>query len=128
MVRTFRLRIPEHVARGDILSVYVSDAVGQRARERIFSSGGAGSLRELINTLNRERANDRLYCQLSQAAPGYFIRDRLFPSLPLSVLSVIDLSRGSSDVMRVRESPLLIEEQEVNYVIRGSRRLELSVR
>ncbi len=127
-VRTFKIRIPDHVVRGDTLIAYANDAATQRMRERSFNSTGTGSLRELIEVINRERAGDRLYCQLSQASPGYFIRDRMLPSLPLSVLSVLDLSQGSSELTRVRESPLLLEEQEVNYVVRGSRRLNLTVR
>jgi hypothetical protein len=127
IVRTFRLKIPPYVTRGDILSVIVCDAATLRARERIYGSSGAGSLRQLIETLNRERAGDRVYCQLSQVAPGYFVRDRLLSSLPLSVLSVMDSSRASADISRVSESPMLVEEQEVSQVVRGFRRVNLIV-
>jgi hypothetical protein len=127
IVKTFRLKIPSYVARGDNLSVMVCDAATLRARERFYGSSGAGSLRQLIETLNRERVGDRVYCQLSQVAPGYFVRDRLLPSLPLSILSVMDSSRASAETSRVGESPMLIEEQEVGQVVRGLRRVNLIV-
>ncbi len=127
MIKPFRLKIPPHVAHGDILSVVVCDAPTLRSRERLFGSSGSGSLSQLIQLLNRERANDRVYCQLSQVAPAYFVRDRLLPALPLSVLSVMDSSRASTDISRVSESPMLIDEQEVGQVVRGFRRVNLIV-
>ncbi|HYK91756.1 MAG TPA: hypothetical protein VE398_23520 [Acidobacteriota bacterium] len=128
VVRPFRLKIPVQVSRGDTLTVTACDAATLRAGERTFGPSRAGSLRQLVESLNRERAGDRIYIQLSQQAPGYYVREQLLPSLPLSILSVMDAGRSSTEALRVSESPLLLQEQELDQVVRGARRLRLTVR
>jgi hypothetical protein len=127
-VESFRIKIPEQVTRGDTLAVTVCDAATLKARERAFTSGRAGSLHQLLESLRRERPGDRLYCQVSQFSPGYFVRDQLLPSLPLSVLSIMDTGRFSGEAVRINESPLLLEQQQMDRVVRGSRTLILIVR
>jgi hypothetical protein len=128
VVESFRIKIPEQVTRGDILSVTVCDATTLKARERGFSQTRAGSLHQLIEALRRQRPGDHVYCQLSQYSPGYFVRDQMLPSLPLSVLSVMDTSRFSGEAVRINESPLQLEDKQVDRVVRGSRTLYLTVR
>ena len=128
VLKTFRLKIPERVTRGDQLTVAVSDAAALRMKERRLAPTNPGSLDRLIEVLNRDRTGDRVYCHLSQTGAGYFINDQLFPSLPLSVMSVIDSSRISTDASRINESLLLVLEQEAGQVVRGNRRLTLTVR
>jgi hypothetical protein len=128
MVKSFTLKIPENVTRGDQLIVTVSDANTLRVKERRFVTGATGSLDEFIEVLNRDRVNDRVYCQLSHQAPGYLIQDRLLPSLPPSIISVIESSRTSASAVRVNESPLVVQDQEVGLVVSGSRDVTLTVR
>src|SRR5262245_37878570 len=127
ILKTFNLKIPAGVSRGDQLTVTVSDAATLRAKERRLGPVNPGSLAQSIELLNRDRAIDRVYCYLSQSGPGFFIHDRLLPSLPLSVLSVIDSSRSSADASRVNESLLTVIEQEVGQVVRGNRKVTLTV-
>ncbi len=126
--KTFKLKIPEHVTRGDQLVLAVSDAQTLRSKERRPFPASPGSLDQLIELLNQDRTNDRVYCLLSQVGAGYFIHDRLFPSLPLSVVSVINSGRASADTSKVNETPLLVLDQEVGQVVRGNRTVTLTVR
>lgn len=128
IVKSFKLLIPTSVTRGTLLSLLVGDAATLRAREQRGWGHNAGSLANLIAVLNQERSHDRLYLRLAERSPGYLIDDRLLPSLPPSVLTVISSSRASHTATPLEEAPLLVESTEVGYVVSGSRELALMVR
>lgn len=128
IVKTFKLKIPASVTRGSQLGLSVSDAATLQARERSGLGRNAGSLDNLIAVLNRKWSNDQLYLRLADQSPGYFIDDRLLPSLPLSVISVIGSGRTANEAVPVGEAPLLVESTEVGYVVSGSREITLRVR
>ncbi len=126
IIKTFRVKIPESVRPEEHLTLMVADASTLRALEH--RGMGAGSLDELIAILNRERPSDHLYVRLSERKPGYVVHDRLLPSLPPSVISVMASDRTASRAVRVDDSPLLIASTAVGAVVRGSAQLTLIVK
>lgn len=127
VIKPFKLKIPNNVTRGTQLTLMVGDAATLKAVERRGLGDGAGSLDNLIAILSRERTTNQLYLMLLERAPGYIIEDRLLPSLPLSVISVIESGRAANEATKVGESPLLVDSAEVGYVVSGRRDLVLTV-
>ncbi|RMG50404.1 MAG: hypothetical protein D6723_12360, partial [Acidobacteria bacterium] len=99
VIKTFRLKIPESVRPDERLTLMVADARTLRALEHRGME--AGSLNDLITILNRERPSDHLYVRLSERKPGYVVHERLLPSLPLSVISVMGSDRTASQAARI---------------------------
>ncbi|MBI3949635.1 MAG: hypothetical protein HY314_04175 [Acidobacteria bacterium] len=128
IIKSFKVRIPNTVNRGDQLRLLVGDAATLRSIEQRGIGDDASSLDNLIDILSRERTNDRVYLRVSEQAPGYYIDDRLLPSLPLSVISVIESGRTANQATKVGEAPLLVESAEVGYVVNGRRELTLTVK
>jgi hypothetical protein len=128
IIKTFKLAIPASVKRGDQLTLVVCDGPTLRGIEQQELSNTTQSLDSLINLLNRERTNGRIYVRLSQTSPGYIVEDRFLPSLPLSVISVLENSRADNQITRVNDTTLVVDSLNADYVVTGKKELTLTVR
>ena len=57
-----------------------------------------------IAFLNKEHVNNRVYVSLLEADPEAMIADKVMPTLPLSIMNVMDGMRGTQDMVVSSES------------------------
>ncbi len=84
---------------------------------------------ETVSLLNQERTNNRLYVSLVNSTPTAYYEDKTLPSLPSSVLNVMQAGRASNRSLVT--SPETAAEQlalPFDYVITGSYALRIHVK
>ena len=86
-------------------------------------------LPEAVSLLNKERANSNLYVSLVESSPTAYYDDKTLPSLPSSVLNVMQAGRAPTRSMFT--SPETASEQMAlpfDYVVTGSYSLRIHVK
>jgi hypothetical protein len=104
--REFHVKIPDGLAKGDH-RILLSDA----------------------DTVNQERTNNKLYVSLVQASPTVYYDDKTLPSLPGSVLNVMQAGRAANRGLIT--SPETASEQMAlpfDYLVTGSYSLRIHVK
>jgi hypothetical protein len=84
---------------------------------------------KLVSLLNQERSNNRLYVSLVQGRPTYYDDDKTMPSLPSSVLNVMQSSRAANRPFV--SSPESAQEQTslpFDLVVNGSQSIKITVK
>ncbi|HLK47552.1 MAG TPA: hypothetical protein VKT49_05425 [Bryobacteraceae bacterium] len=126
--REFKVKIPEGMAKGDH-RILLSDA---DTLNRVQNQAGAANrfldLPETVSLINQERSNNKLYVSLVESSPTAYFDDKTLPSLPSSVLNVMQTGRASNRA--VVTSPETATEQlslPFDYVITGSYSLRIHV-
>ena len=127
--RDFSVKIPAGLAKGDH-RIVLSDA---ETINRMQSIAGAMDhyidLPQTISLINQERSNNKLYVSLLEASPTAYYEDKTLPSLPASVLNVMQAGRASNRSLVT--SPESASEQMAlpfDYVITGSYSLKITVK
>jgi hypothetical protein len=84
---------------------------------------------ETVSLINQERSNNKLYISLLEATPTAYYDDKTMPSLPASVLNVMQAGRTSNRPM-VTSAESAFEQASVpfDYVISGSYSLKITVK
>ena len=128
MQREFKIKIPEGIAKGDH-RILLSDA---DTLNRVQNQAGMANrfldLPETVSLINQERSNNKLYVSLVESSPTAYLDDKTLPSLPLSVLNVMQAGRAAD--RRVMTSPETATEQMAlpfDYVVTGSYSLRIHV-
>jgi hypothetical protein len=86
-------------------------------------------LSQTVSLINQERSNNKLYVALVQSSPTAYYDDKTMPSLPASVLNVMQAARASSRALVT--SPETASEQmslPFDYVVNGSYSLRIAVK
>ena len=86
-------------------------------------------LPETVSLLNQERTNNKLYVSLVDASPTAYYDDKTLPSLPSSVLNVMQAGRAPNRTLFT--SPETASEQMAlpfDYVVSGSYSLRIHVK
>ncbi|HLI63659.1 MAG TPA: SpoIVB peptidase S55 domain-containing protein [Terriglobales bacterium] len=128
MVREIPLRIPASTPRGT-LRILVSD--GDTLDKMLRLSGPTShhlDLGSTINLLNKQHTNSEIYVSLLEADPQAVVEDKVMPTLPLSVINVMDGLRGSQDMVVVGESAVDEAAMPVDYVVTGSQIITLKIK
>ena len=84
---------------------------------------------QAVSLLNQERTNNRLYVSLVKAAPTAYYDDKTMPSMPSSVLNVIQAGRASNRAMVT--TPETASEQTsipFDYMVTGSYSVRIHVK
>ena len=128
LLETVTIKIPAH-ASGQ-LAIEVSDAATLAAQEQQEgrSPAQADSLDQLIRALNHARRSNRIYIKLLRTDPGAVDRGEPLPSLPGSVLAVLEGNRSNGGLGRLREATLGEWELVGDHVVSGSRRLSITIK
>jgi hypothetical protein len=94
--RSLTVKIPAGMPKGE-QRILVSDA---DTLNRIQTAAASGDrfmdIRETVSLLNQERTNNRLYVSLMEGRATYYSDDKTLPSLPASVLNVLQTERTAS--------------------------------
>jgi hypothetical protein len=126
-VRSVTIPIPDQ-ARG-ALTLLVADGTRmaqweQREWRRALEVKSVG---QLIRAFNTARKNNRLYVRLVSAAPGAIVSGEAMPSLPPSVLAVLDSDRDGGRTSPMRQAIVGEWDLTVGTAVVGSRTLTLNV-
>jgi hypothetical protein len=127
--RDVQVRIPAGLAKGDH-RVLLSDA---ETLNRMQNMAGAMNrfldIPETVSLINQERTNNRLYVSLVESAPTAYYDDKALPSLPSSVLNVMQAGRPSSRSL-VTTGETVSEQMSIPFdaVVTGSYSLRIHVK
>jgi SpoIVB peptidase S55 len=128
ILRHIPVKIPTSTPRGT-LRILVSDGETLDKMHRV--SGPMSHHLDLGSTiamLNKEHNNSEVYVSLLEANPQAMVEDKVMPTLPLSVMNVMDGLRGSQDMIVVGESALDEAETPIDYVVTGSQIITLNIK
>src|SRR5271168_782526 len=129
IVRQIPVKIPTSASKGT-LRILVSDG---ETLDRIGHSNPAfGRKLDLASTiavLNKEHSNNRLYVSLLEADPEARVGDKVMPTLPISIMNVMDGMRGNQEMVVSGESN--VDETAtapLDYVVSGVQLLTITVK
>jgi hypothetical protein len=129
MVQSIPVRIPPSVSKGP-LRILVSDGDTLDRLRR----GNPAAVRKLglgptIAMLNREHASNRIYVSLLESDPEVVVADKVMPTLPLSVINVMDGMRGSQEMTVLAESAVNeASSPPLDYVVSGGQLLTITLK
>jgi hypothetical protein len=129
LVRQIAIRIPTSTSKGTLrILVSDGDTLDRMHRGTPMMNHGLG-LAPTIALLNKERANDRVYVSLLDSGPEAMIADKVMPTLPLSVMNVMDNMRGTQDMVVLGESSVSEASTDpLDYVVSGAQMLTISIK
>jgi len=129
LVRQIPIRIPTSTSKGTLrILVSDGDTLDRMHRGTPMMNRGLG-LAPTIALLNKERANDRVYVSLLGSDPEAMVADKVMPTLPLSVMNVMDNMRGTQDMVVVGESSVSEASTDpLDYVVSGAQMLTISIK
>jgi hypothetical protein len=127
--REFTVKIPDGLAKGDH-RIVLSDADTVNRMQNIAGAMNRFiDLPETVSLINQERTNNRLYVSLVESSPTAYYEDKTMPSLPSSVLNVMQAGRAANRSLFT--SPETATEQmslPFDYVVSGSYSLRIHVK
>ena len=105
--RDFTLKLPPGISKGEH-RILLSDAdTANRTQTLAASTNRYMDVPQLVSLLNQERSNNKLYVRSSTSNPTAYYEDKTLPSLPSSVLNVMQAGRTTTqtdaDLARKRE-------------------------
>jgi hypothetical protein len=128
-VRQIPVKIPTSVSKGT-LRILVSDGETLDRLSRMNPVFGRKlDLASTIALLNKEHANNRVYVSLLEADPEARVADKVMPTLPISVMNVMEGMRGSQEMIVSGESN--VDETAtppLDYVVSGAQLLTVTVK
>jgi len=128
-VRQILVKIPTSAGKGP-LRILVSDGETLDHMGRTNPAFGRKlDLASTIAVLNKEHANNRLYVSLLEADPEARVADKVMPTLPLSIMNVMDGMRGNQEMIVSGESN--VDETAtppLDYVVSGAQLLTVTVK
>jgi hypothetical protein len=129
LVRQIPVKIPTSASKGP-LRILVSDGETLDRVSRMNPAFGRKlDLASTIAILNKEHANNRLYVSLLESDPEARVADKVMPTLPLSVMNVMDGMRGNQEMIVSGESN--VDETAtpaLDYVVSGAQLLTVTVK
>jgi hypothetical protein len=129
VVRQIPVKIPTSASKG-ALRILVSD--GETLDRTNRSNPAFGRKLDLASTialLNKEHTNNRLYVSLLENDPEARVADKVMPTLPISVMNVMDGMRGNQEMIVSGESN--VDETAtpaLDYVVSGAQLLTITVK
>jgi hypothetical protein len=129
LVRQIPIRIPTSTSKGTLrILVSDGDTLDRMHRGTPMMNRGMG-LAPTIALLNKERANDRVYVSLLESDPEAMVADKVMPTLPLSVMNVMDNMRGTQDMVVLGESSVSeASTDSLDYVVSGAQMLTINIK
>jgi hypothetical protein len=127
IVREIPVKIPTSTPKGP-LRILISDG---DTLDRMSKQGAVPARLDLASTiaqLNKEHSNDQLYVSLLEANPEAMVNDKVMPTLPLSVMNVMDNMRGNQDMVVIGESAVHESSTPLNYVVSGAQVLTVTIK
>ena len=127
IVKQIAVKIPASTPKGT-LRILVSDGDTLDHGRRSPGPGRRLDLGSTIALLNKEHTNDQLYVSLLEANPQAMVEDKVMPTLPLSVMNVMEGMRGTQDMVVIGESAVNESSTPMDYVVTGAQVLTVSIK
>jgi hypothetical protein len=129
VVQSIAVRIPTSASKGT-LRILVSDGETLDRVGRMNPAFGRKlDLASTIALLNKEHTNNRVYVSLLEADPEARVADKVMPTLPISVMNVMEGMRGNQEMIVSGESS--VDETAtapLDYVVSGAQLLTITVK
>jgi hypothetical protein len=129
IVQQIPVKIPTSASKGT-LRILVSDGdTLDRISRGNPALGHRLDLASTIAVLNKEHANNRVYVSLLEADPEVRVADKVMPTLPISIMNVMDGMRGNQEMVVSGESS--VDETAtapLDYVVSGAQLLTVTVK
>jgi hypothetical protein len=127
--KDFTITVPEGLSKGEH-RIMLSDA---DTMNRLQTMAGMLDryidVKQAVSIINQERTNNRLYVSMLENAPTAYYEDKMMPSLPPSILNVMQAGRASSrSIVMAPESATEHMSLPFDYVVSGSYALKFVVR
>jgi len=123
------IHVPTSASKGP-LRILVSD--GDTLDHLRHGSSAMAHKLDLASTiafLNKEHVNNRVYVSLLEANPEAMIADKIMPSLPPSIMNVMDGMRGTQDMVVSNESSVNETATALlDYVVAGAQVLTINIK
>jgi hypothetical protein len=126
-ISTIRIDIPAN-ASGQ-LSVMVTDGrqLNQLEQRELRRTLQPQSVAQMMRLLNETRRNNRIYVRLLTGTPGAVVNGEALPSLPPSVLAVLEADRSGGSFTPIRSAALGEWELPMDSAVTGTRVLTLDL-
>jgi hypothetical protein len=127
--REINIHIPAGLAKGEH-RILLSDAdTANRMQTLAGFSNRYIDLPQAVSLINKERSNNKLYVSLLQSSPTAYYDDKQMPSLPASVLNVMQTGRAANrPLVTTPESATQQAAIPFDYVVSGSYSLKIAVK
>lgn len=125
ILRTIPIEIPAHAS--GPLSILVSDGarLTQLEQRDARQPQPLRTVSQIVSTANRARRGNTLYIRLLGVTSGAIVNGELMPSLPPSVLSVLEGDRSGGNFNPIRTATLGEWEVVTSHVVSGVRTLSV---
>jgi hypothetical protein len=126
-IRTVPIEIPVNAP--STVSLLVSDGatLSRWEQRELKRPGQPETVPQMIRSLNTTRRNNRLYVRLVADEPGAVVQGETLPSLPPSVLAVLEADRNGGSFVPLRNAVLGAWELSSDKAIAGSRILTVQL-
>jgi len=123
------IHIPTSTSKGP-LRILVSDGdTLDRIRRTSPLLGRKMDLASTIALLNKQHVNNRVYVSLLEADPEAMIADKVMPTLPLSIMNVMDSMRGTQEMIVQGESSVNeAATAPLDYVVAGAQVMTITIK
>ena len=127
--REFMLKIPASLSKGEH-RILLSDA---ETLNRMQTVAGLADrfmdIPQTVSLINQERSNNKLYVSLIEPRPTVFYEDKTLPSLPASIMNVMQTGRTASRHL-VSSAESAVEQGSIPFdlMIDGSYSLRVTVK
>jgi hypothetical protein len=127
IVRQIPIKIPTSTPKGT-LRILVSDGNTLDRMRNPSQSARKLDLASTIAQLNQEHVNSHLYVSLLEDDPEARVDDKVMPTIPLSVMNVMDGMRGTQDMVVTGESSVNEASTALDYVVSGAQVLTVTIK
>jgi hypothetical protein len=127
--RDVRVKIPEGTPKGEQRILFSDADTLNRMQNAAVLGNRYMDIPETISLLNQERGNNQVYVSLVEGRPTYYADDKTLPSLPSSVLNVLQAERTATRVLM--GTPESVKQQlaiPFDQMIGGSYSLRINVK
>lgn len=127
--RDFTLKIPAGLPKGEHRVLFSDAETLNRLQSAAAMSEPFIDIKQTVSLMNQERSNNKLYVSLVEPRPTVFYEDKTLPSLPASIMNVMQTDRTASRHLQ-SSSESAIEQGSIPFdmLIDGSYSLRITVK
>ena len=129
VVQHIPIHVPTSTSKGP-LRILVSDGdTLDRLQHGMSPMAHKLDLASTIAYLNKEHVNNRVYVSLLASDPEAVVADKVMPTLPLSIMNVMEGMRGTQDMVVSNESSVNeAATVPLDYVVAGAQVLTITIK